>query len=102
MRDPAAIEAIVTKLDDQEKGTYALKGWKTLAGRDGRMHHQGGAWFRVDRMALQALQDCTWRMKDKAFKPDKIEFKTQDEDVAKAVKQAKAWYKKNRKDVKTG
>lgn len=92
----ASIHKMVELLDDTTKNTYDIRDFKKLTGENGWVHHDGSAWSRVDDAILYALKTITWDMKDDKFEYRKVNYKTKDDDIAAAVKDAKAWYKKNK------
>ena len=83
-------------LDDNTKNSYVIK-YTKLTGEPGTVLHDGSAWSRVDEAVLYALKTMTWSMGDKKFKYTTINYKTVDKDIATAIKEAKAWYRKNKK-----
>lgn len=93
-----AIHTFMDMLDDVEKNSYNIK-YSKLTGEPGTVHHDGSAWSRVDDAILYSLKSMTWSMGDKKFQYGKINFKTVDKDLAAAKKEARAWYKKYKKDL---
>lgn len=93
-----AIHAFMGMLEDTEKNSYNIK-YTKLTGEPGTVHHDGSAWSRVDDAVLYSLKSMTWSMGDKKFQYGKINYKTVDKDLAAAKKEAKAWYKKHKKDL---
>ena len=93
-----AIHAFMDMLDDVEKNSYNIK-YTKLTGEPGTVHHDGSAWSRVDDAVLYSLKSMTWSLGDSKFQYGKINYKTVDQDLGAAKKEARAWYKKNKKDL---
>lgn len=101
VKDPRAIDLIVTLLDDKEKNTYDIK-YTNLLGKPDSIHHDGSAWSRVDDATLRALDSASnSQPKDEQFEYDKIDYKKVDEDIAAQVKKAKDWYAKYKASKKS-
>ncbi len=92
-----AIHAFVKHLDDPAPNTYDTPTWKTLEGRDGWDHHDGSAWSRVDDAMLRAMEMITF-FDEVKFEYD-VNVGTVEEDLAKAVAAAKAWYEEHKADI---
>jgi hypothetical protein len=90
-----AVHAIVKQLDDKRKNTYDIRKFKTVWGRSGYLHLDGSAWSRVDDAMLYSLRSMTFFDKKIKF-TYKVNSKTVEKDIAKAVADAKKWYKKNK------
>ena len=97
MKRTSALPRMMELLDDTEKNTYDIKGFKKLDGTNGSVHHDGSAWSRVDDAVLSSIKAMSWSIKPK-FEYD-INYKTKDKDMAKAVKDAKSWYDKVKGDL---
>jgi hypothetical protein len=93
-----AIHAFMGMLDDSTKNSYVIK-YTKVTGEPGSVLHDGSAWSRVDESVLYSLKTMTWSMGEKKFKYATINYKTVDKDIAVAIKEAKRWYKKNKKGL---
>lgn len=95
----SSIPKLIKMLDDKSKNTYDLRSFDRLTGEKGWVHHDGSAWSRVDDSVLHALKSLSWKMRDHRFNYGKIGFKTVDKDIQAAAKDARAWYKANKKRI---
>lgn len=98
-----SIPRLIRLLDDQARNTYSIQGFKRLSGESGSVPHSGSAWFKVNDAALAALQALTATMGDDRFIYPKVDSKTVDADIARGVKEARAWFSAHRDalDLKT-
>ncbi|TNE86533.1 MAG: HEAT repeat domain-containing protein [Deltaproteobacteria bacterium] len=87
---------LVGMLDDTAKNTYDIEGWKQLDGSDGRVHHDGSAWSRVDDAVLNGLRTMGGTNGSARLELTKVRHDHVDEDLAKCKEEAKAWYEANK------
>jgi len=92
-----SIHQFMNMIDDDEGNTYDIEGFKKLDGSDGRVHHDGSAWSRVDDAVFSALKSMTYSMDDKY--EYSISYDTKDDDIKKARDDARAWYKNNKGEL---
>jgi HEAT repeat protein len=91
MGDLGAVHAIIKLVDDSEKNTYDIRGFQTLTGRPGWVHHDGSAWSRVQDAAIRALERLSMRTETR-FKADRVDSKDVEGSLAKNARAAKSWY----------
>jgi len=97
LKREASIHQFMNMIDDDEGNTYDIEGFKELDGSDGRVHHDGSAWSRVDDAVFSALKSMTYSMDDK-YEYD-INYDTKEDDIKKARDDARSWYKRNKSDL---
>lgn len=92
----AAIHAMIPHLADATPNTYDIRGWTTLDGQSGRVHHDGSAWSQVRDSALYNIKSLSrTHNRDAMFDYD-VSGQTKDEDLSAAAAAANTWYEANR------
>ena len=94
----ASVHKIITMVGDTEKNTYDIRGYQTLSGRAGWVHHDGSAWSRVQDAAIRSLERLSMKTKIR-FKADRVDSKDVEGSLAKNAKAAKAWYAKVKSEL---
>lgn len=90
LRHARSIRRIILLVDNHEKDTYVIEGFKNLDGSPGRLQHNGSGWSRVSDAALGAIRMLSANA-PKRFKYE-IRARNVDEDLRKAATEAKAWF----------
>ncbi len=94
-RHKPAIHKLVKLLDDKEKNTYDIRGFKKLDGTTGSVHHDGSAWSRVYDAVINAIVGLS----DPKLKLERINYKQAEKDLDRNAKLTKAWYQKNKGSI---
>jgi len=94
-----AVHKLIMMVRDDAANTYDIDGWTQLDGDDGRLHHDGSPWDRVDDAALRAIESVTFAMGDDKFDYPDVSPKTKEDDIASAASAAESWYRKHRNDL---
>jgi hypothetical protein len=97
LKREASIHQLMNMIEDSEKNTYDIEGFKLLDGSDGRLHHDGSAWSRVDDAVFSALKTMTYGGDDPF--DYQVKADTKDQDLADAVDDARAWYDRNKDEL---
>ncbi len=95
LRYQPAIHLLMKLVDQKERNRYEIKGWTTLDGKPGRLHHDGSAWSYVQDAAINAIRSLSGN----ELKLTRIAPKQVDEGLAKNVEEVKAWYKANKSKI---
>lgn len=90
-----AIHKIAPLLSDKAPNTYDIRGFPTLDGSHGWLHHDGSAWSRVYDAAMRAIE----RLSQRKWTMPPIRARHAQADLDKAAQSAKAWYAKNKASI---
>jgi HEAT repeat protein len=91
--DLGSIHKLMKLMDDTEKNTYDIRGFKLPTDREGWVHFDGSAWSEVRDAALRSLERMSMKTKVR-FVADKVESADVAGSLAKNAKAARAWYAK--------
>lgn len=91
LQNVAVLPQLSALLDDATSNTYDIRGWQTIAGQTGRVHHDGSAWSQVRDSALAALRSLSRRIDRENQFEYRINGGTSAEDLTAAATAGQAW-----------